>query len=63
MFEIEYLKLKNKILQEIYLTDFETWKYLDQFGNVSKKVEFKADLERELIKLERYDLLINLRDD
>lgn len=62
MFNIEYLQIKDKILEDISLEDFNNWKYIDCFGNVSVKIQYKEDLERELIKLERYDLLINLRD-
>lgn len=61
--EIEYLQIKDKVLEEMSLDEFNDWKYFDCFGNVSEQVQYKEDLERELIKLERYDLLINLRDD
>ena len=60
--EIEYLQIKDKLLEEISLEEFNEWKYIDCFGNVSAEVQYRGDLERELIKLERYDLLINLRD-
>jgi hypothetical protein len=60
--EIEYLQIKDKLLEEISLEEFNEWKYIDCFGNVSDKVQYREDLERELIKIERYDLLINLRD-
>ena len=63
MFEIQYLQIKNKLLEEMSLNEFKNWKYIDYFGNASKEIQYKEDLERELIKLERYDLLINLRDD
>jgi hypothetical protein len=62
MFEIEFIKIKEKLLEEITLEEFNIWKYTDYFGNISSQVQFKQDLERELIKIERYDLLINLRD-
>lgn len=62
MLEIEYLQIKSKLLEEMTLEKFNTWKYIDCFGNISKKIQYREDLERELIKLERYDLLINLRD-
>lgn len=45
------------------LDEFNYWKYIDCFCNFSSEIKYKEDLERELIKLERYDLLINLRDD
>ena len=61
--EIEYLQIKDKLLEEISLEEFNEWKYIDCFGNVSAEIQYKEDLERELIKIERYDLLINLRDD
>ena len=60
--EIEYLQIKDKLLEEISLEEFNDWKYIDCFGNFSAEIQYKEDLERELIKLERYDLLINLRD-
>lgn len=60
--EIKYLKIKDKLLEEITLDNFNTWKYIDCFGNTSNTIQFKEDLQRELIKKERYDLLINLRD-
>jgi hypothetical protein len=62
MLEIQYLQIKEKLLGEITLEEFNTWKYIDCFGNISSEVQFKEDLYRELIKIERYDLLINLRD-
>ena len=63
MLEIEYLQIKDKLLEEMSLDEFNDWKYIDCFGNFSAKIQYKEDLERELIKIERYDLLINLRDD
>lgn len=60
--EIQYLQIKDKVLEEMLLTDFHTWKYIDKFGNTSSEIQYKKDLERELIKAERYDLLIDLRD-
>lgn len=60
--EIEYLRIKDKILEDISIVDFNTWKYIDCFGNSSNTIQYKKDLERELIKKERYDLLVNLRD-
>lgn len=63
MLEIEYLQIKDKVLEEITVEEFNDWKYIDCFGNFSEEIQYKEDLERELIKLERYDLLINLRDD
>ena len=60
--EIEYLQIKDKLLEEISLEEFNEWKYIDCFGNFSDEVQYREDLERELIKIERYDLLINLRD-
>jgi len=63
MLEIQYLQIKDKVLEEMSLDEFNYWKYIDCFGNFSSKIQYKEDLEREMIKLERYDLLINLRDD
>ena len=60
--EIEYLQIKDKLLEEMTIEEFNDWKYIDCFGNFSTKIQYKEDLERELIKIERYDLLINLRD-
>lgn len=60
--EIEYLRIKDKLLEEMSLDEFNNWKYIDRFGNFSSKIQYKEDLKRELIKIERYDLLINLRD-
>ena len=62
MLEIEYLQIKDKLLEEMTIEEFNDWKYIDCFGNFSTKIQYKKDLERELIKIERYDLLINLRD-
>ena len=63
MLEIEYLQIKDKVLEEMTVEEFNDWKYIDCFGNFSEEIQYKEDLERELIKIERYDLLINLRDD
>ena len=60
--EIEYLQIKDKVLEEMTVEEFNDWKYIDCFGNFSAEIQYKEDLERELIKIERYDLLINLRD-
>lgn len=60
--EIEYLQIKDKLLEEMSLDEFNNWKYIDCFGNLSTEIQYKEDLKRELIKIERYDLLINLRD-
>ncbi len=62
MLEIQYLQIKDKVLEEMSLYEFDKWKYIDCFGNFSAEIQYKEDLERELIKIERYDLLINLRD-
>jgi hypothetical protein len=61
--DINYLQIKEQLLEELTLEEFASWKYIDCFGNFSEEIQYKEDLERELIKLERYDLLINLRDD
>lgn len=61
--EIEYLQIKDELLEEMSLDKFNDWKYIDRFGNFSAEIQYKEDLERELIKTERYDLLINLRDE
>jgi len=60
--EIKYLQIKDKILKEMSLDEFNDWKYIDCFGNFSNEVQYRNDLEKELIRIERYDLLINLRD-
>ena len=62
MFNQEYLSIKDKLLLEMSLEEFNNWKYVDQYGNTSSEVQFPNDLRRELEKVERYDLLINLRD-
>ena len=62
MFNQEYLSIKDKLLLEMSLEEFNNWKYVDCFGNFSAEIQYKEDLERELIKIERYDLQINLRD-
>jgi hypothetical protein len=62
MLEIQYLQIKDKLLEEMTLNEFNSWKYIDRFGNFSSEIQYKEDLEKELVKLERYDLLINLRD-
>ena len=56
------LKIKDKLLLEMSLEEFNNWKYVDQYGNMSTEIQFTSDLRRELEKVERYDLLINLRD-
>lgn len=63
MLDINYLQIKEQLLEELTLEEFNSWKYIDCFGNLSMEIQYKEDLERELIKIERYDLLINLRDD
>ena len=62
MFNQEYLSIKDKLLLEMSLEEFNNWKYIDQYGNMSTEIQFTSDLRRELEKVERYDLLINLRD-
>ena len=62
MLEIQYLQIKDKLLLEMSLEEFNNWKYIDQYGNMSTEIQFTSDLRRELEKVERYDLLINLRD-
>jgi len=62
MIEEKYLELKEKLLLEMTIEEFNTWKYIDCFGNRSQYIQFPEDLKRELEKIERYDLLINLRD-
>lgn len=62
MLEIQYIQIKEKLLEEMSLEEFDGWKYIDCFGNISSEVQYKEDLQRELIKIERYDLLVNLRD-
>lgn len=37
MIEIEYLQIKDKLLEEISLEEFNDWKYIDCFGNISVK--------------------------
>ena len=61
--EIAYLQIKNELLANITLEEFNSWKYVDCFGNFSREngIQYEEDLERELLKLERYDLLINLK--
>lgn len=63
MFEIEYLNTVNSVLANMSLEEFDSWKYIDCFGNFSREngIQYEEDLERELLKLERYDLLINLK--
>ena len=62
MFNQEYLSIKDKLLLEMSLEEFNNWKYIDKYGNTSTEVQYSSDLRRELEKVERYDLLINLRD-
>jgi hypothetical protein len=59
----KYLEIKEQLLLYMSIEEFSIWKYLDCFGNMSSEVQFVDDLRRELEKVERYDLLINLRDD
>ena len=63
MFTEKYLEIKDKLLLEMSLEEFNNWKYIDQYGNMSTEIQFTSDLRRELEKVERYDLLINLRDE
>lgn len=60
--EIEYLQIRDKVLDKISLEDFKSWKYLDKYGNTCDTIQFEADIERELLKRERYDLLIDLKN-
>ena len=62
MFTEKYLEIKDKLLLEMSLEEFNSWKYIDKYGNTSTEVQYSSDLRRELEKVERYDLLINLRD-
>jgi hypothetical protein len=63
MLSEKYLEIKEQLLLDMSVEEFSSWKYLDCFGNMSSEVQFSDDLRRELEKVERYDLLINLRDD
>ena len=63
MFTEKYLEIKDKLLLEMSLEEFNNWKYVDHYGNTSSEVQFPNDLRRELEKVERYDLLINLIDE
>jgi hypothetical protein len=60
--EIEYLQIREKVLDEISLENFKTWKFLDEHGNLQNTIQFEDDIERELLKRERYDLLIDLKN-
>jgi hypothetical protein len=60
--EIEYLQIREKVLDEISLENFKTWKFLDEHGNLQNTIQFETDIERELLKRERYDLLIDLKN-
>ena len=62
MFTEKYLEIKDKLLLEMSLEEFNNWKCIDQYGNMYTEIQFTSDLRRELEKVERYDLLINLRD-
>ena len=62
MFTEKYLEIKDKLLLEMSLEEFNNWKYIDKYGNTSTEIQYSSDLRRELEKVERYDLLINLRD-
>lgn len=57
-----YLQVKEQLLEDMSLEEFSSWKYIDCFGNFSAKIQYEEDLKKELIKIERYDLLIDLRD-
>jgi hypothetical protein len=63
MLSEKYLEIKEQLLLDMSVEEFNSWKYLDCFGNMYSEVQFVDDLRRELEKAERYDLLINLRDD
>ena len=62
MFTEKYLEIKDKLLQGHFKEEFNNWKCIDQYGNMPTEIQFTSDLRRELEKVERYDLLINLRD-
>ena len=47
MLEIEYLQIKDKVLEEITVEEFNDWKYIDCFGNFSEEIQYKEDLERQ----------------
>ena len=47
MFNQEYLSIKDKLLLEMSLEEFNNWKYVDQYGNMSTEIQFTSDLRRE----------------
>ena len=40
MFTEKYLEIKDKLLLEMSLEEFNNWKYIDQYGNTSSEVQF-----------------------
>jgi hypothetical protein len=58
--DLEYLKIKSDLLVNMSLEEFDSWKYIDRFGNKSVDVQYRDDLRIVLEKIERYDLLSNL---
>jgi len=58
--DLEYFRIKEKLLTEMTVEEFNKWKYIDCWGNISDVIQFKGDLRRVLEKVERYDLLIYL---
>ena len=58
--EIEYLKIKSEILENMSVDGFKDWIYLDEFGLKQTTIQYKESLIKALEKEERYDLLITL---
>lgn len=58
--EIEYLQIKEKLLHDMTVEEFNSWKYIDKYGNTSSEIQCKEELRVVLERIERYDLLQNL---
>lgn len=58
--ELKYLQIKDSLLEDMKIEEFKEWIYIDMWGNKSNEIQFFDDLVKELERIERYDLLIEL---
>lgn len=58
--ELKYLQIKDSLLEDMKIEEFKEWIYIDMWGNKSNEIQVFDDLVKELERIERYDLLIEL---
>lgn len=58
--DFKYMQIKDSILRDMEVDEFNEWIYIDRFGNKSEEIQYFEDLRVELERIERYDLLIEL---